>query len=144
MKQFIKKYFDHWLNLNDKIKFVLVGGYNSLFGYLTFCFLQILLMSKMHYLLILTIGHFISVLNSFLSFKFLVFHSKGNFLQEYLRVNLVYIGYLIANALLLFILKDIIGINIFISQLFCVITLAILVYFGHKYFSFKKWKKNYW
>ena len=138
MKEFINKSYNRWLKLNDKIKFVLVGGYNSGFSYLLFCLLQISFADHLHYLAILTISHFLSVFNSFICFRIFVFHSKGSFWKEYLKVNLVYVGYLICNAVLLYILKDLIKINLFVSQLICIILLAFLVYLSHKYFSFKK------
>jgi putative flippase GtrA len=94
--------------------------------------------AQFHYLLILAFYHFISVAHSFLNLRFFVFRSNGNFWQEFLKVNLVYLGYFFCNATMLFSLKELVGMNIFIAQLLCVLTLFIVTYFLHKNFSFKK------
>lgn len=132
------KLWKNWLLLPEKWRFILIGGYNTVFSYLLFCLLALSLGKHFHYLLILAITHFISVSNSFLSFKFLVFFSKKNPFHEYIKVNIVYLGYLIANAFLLYLFKDIFHTPILLAQLICVLTLVILVYFSHKYFSFKQ------
>ncbi|MFT5703634.1 MAG: putative flippase GtrA [Rickettsiales bacterium] len=141
-KQSIKETltFNNIINIylnNEKIRFLVIGGYNTAFSYGVFCLLELLFGLKIHYLTILVVTHFISVSNSFFTLRFLVFHSKGKLLHEYLKVNLVYLGYLICNAALLFVLKDLAHVNIFLSQLICIIILTILTYFLHKNFSFK-------
>ncbi len=127
-----------WFQINEKLRYLLVGGYNTVFAFLLFCLLQFLLKNHLHYLLILLICHLISVLNSFLTFRFFVFRSTKNPLHEYLKINIVYAGYYLANAALLYILIDLLKANIFLSQLLCIGILTIITYFAHKHFSFKK------
>jgi putative flippase GtrA len=141
-KKIIGHVFSYWLKIDERIKFTLVGGYNAFFSYLIFCFLQIILMNKLHYIAILIIVHFVSVFNSFLTFKFFVFHSNGKFWKEYFKINLTYLFYLFLNSSALFVLKEKMEIDIFISQLICIIFLAVLSYFAHKYFSFKNEKRS--
>lgn len=127
-----------WASVPEKLKFLLVGGYNTAFGYGLFCGLQYFLGAHLHYLIILILVHIISVFNSFISLRFLVFLSKGHFWQEYVRVNIVYLGYLLLNILLLYLLKDLFKINLFVAQLICIVSLVCLTYVAHKKFSFKK------
>lgn len=134
----LKRTFDIWFSINEKLRFLLVGGYNTLFAYLIFCLLNYLLASHLHYLVILAITHIICVLNSFFNFRFFVFRSQKNLLREYLKVNIVYLGYFICNAAMLYVLKDLLNINILLSQLICVTTITTAIYFTHKNFSFKK------
>ena len=132
------KIFKLWFALNEKLRLILVGGYNTSFAYIIFVLSNYFFKNSLHYLLILVISHLISVLNSFFTFRFFVFRSQKNLWQEYIKVNIVYLGYLICNSIMLFCLKEIFGINILISQLICVISLTIAVYIIHKNFSFKK------
>jgi putative flippase GtrA len=133
----LQNILNFWFKINDKIRFLLVGGYNTLFSFLLFCLLQTLLSGIFHYIVILLFCHLISVFNSFVSLKYFVFRSPKNFLNEYLKVNIVYAVYFVLNALLLYSLKDLFGINIYIAQLLCIIILTVASYFSHKYFSFK-------
>jgi putative flippase GtrA len=138
MEIFINNIFKIWFKLPEKLRFILVGGYNTVFSYATFCLFNFLFSHKVHYLLILAISHFIAVFHSFINFRFFVFRSKGHFWHEYLRVNLVYLGYFFCNAALLYALKELLGMNIFTAQLICILTLVAATYFLHKNFSFKQ------
>jgi len=138
MGNFIKKILTIWFYLPHKLRYLLVGGYNTIFSYSLFCLLNFLLSNKLHYLVILIFCHLISVANSFLNLRFFVFRSIGHFWHEYFKVNLVYGGYFFCNAILLFALKELAGINVFIAQLICILSLFIATYFLHKNFSFKK------
>jgi putative flippase GtrA len=126
---------------NEKLRFLIIGGYNTVFAYAVFCLLQLAFAGKLHYLLVLVMAHFVSVSNSFFTLRFFVFVSQGKLLNEYLKVNLVYLGYLAANAILLYIFKDFFHLGVLFSQLICIIILTILVYFLHKNFSFKQHAK---
>lgn len=130
--------YAYWLQLSDKIKFLLVGGANTVFSYLLFCVLQYTLKDKLHYLTILILSHFISVFNSFVTMKYLVFHSRGSFVLEYLKVNVTYLVYLALNAILLFVFVEKLAINLFIAQVMCIVTLTVFSYLAHKHFSFKQ------
>ncbi len=134
----LTKIFVIWFSLNQKLRFILVGGYNTVFAYLVFCLLEKFVGLYLHYLVILVLAHCISTSNSFFNFRFFVFRSRGNFFHEYLRTNLVYLGYLVCNAAMLYILKDLLQINVLLAQLICVIILTIVVYFVHKNYSFKQ------
>jgi len=125
-------------NQQQKLLFLVVGGYNTVFGYLLFCLLQIYLQDRLHYLIILTISHFLSVINSFLSFKIFVFKTKDNWLLEYRKANLVYLFYLLNNFWLLWLLVNIFHCNKFLAQLLCIVILTIMIYFLHKNFVYKK------
>lgn len=138
MKQFYNKLLKIWFKLNEKLRFLLVGGYNTTFSFLLFCALEYYLGSNINYIAILTVTYVISVFNSFLTFRIFVFASEKSFIKEYLKVNLVYLIHFGCNTVLLFIFKDLLHINIFLSQFICIVVLTIGSYFAHKHFSFKK------
>jgi len=138
----INKTLKIWFNLNEKLRYLVVGGFNTAFSYGLFCGFQFFLGEKIHYLFILALTHFISVFNSFFNFRFFVFRSNGNFWYEYLKINIVYLFYFFINAFLLYIIKDKMHIGILIAQLICTAILIIATYFTHKYFSFKNHGKK--
>lgn len=133
----INKILDIWFKIGEKVRFILVGGYNTVFSFLLFCWLEFSFHDHLHYLIILFISHMISVLNSFLTFRIFVFRSKGHIFLEYFKINIVYLGYYICNALLLYLLKDLLYIHILVSQFICIVILMIATYAAHKHFSFK-------
>lgn len=135
----IYKLIQFWFSLNEKIRFLLVGGYNTAFAYLLFCILEFWLSARFSYLLLLCIAHFISVINSFFSFRIFVFQSKGKIFTEYLRVNLVYLLYLLFNSIMLYLLNTVVGMNLFIAQFICIAVLSIIFYLIHKFFSFTRY-----
>lgn len=142
MKLLIEKIFTIWFSLNQKLRYLLVGGFNTVFSYAIFCLFQLLLGKYLHYLVSLVLVYFISVFNSFINLRFFVFRSRGRFWHEYLKVNFVYLWHLLFNILLLYMLKDKMHVNIFIAQFICAIALVVIVYFAHKHFSFKNYDKK--
>jgi len=141
IKLLLEKIFPIWFSLNQKLRYLLVGGFNTVFSYALFCLLQFLFGAYLHYLIILIFTYFISVSNSFINLRFFVFRSRGHFWHEYLKVNFVYLWHLLLNIFALYILKDKMHVNIFIAQFICAIFLVIIVYFAHKHFSFKNHEK---
>ena len=132
--------FKLWFKIDSRIRFILVGGYNTVFSFALFCGLEYYLGDDLYHMWILLITHVISICNSFLSLRIFVFASKNNLLHEYIKVNVVYAFYFIGNACLLFIFNDLLHWNIFFAQLLCIIILTIGSYFSHKHFSFKQRK----
>ena len=128
-----------WFSIKEPMRFLIVGGYNTLFAYILFAILEKILYQQVSYLLVLCLVHFISVVNSFFTLRILVFRSQGKILFEYLRVNYVYLLYLFLNMGMLYTLKSIIGINVLVAQFICVSILSIACYIIHKFFSFNRY-----
>lgn len=120
----------------EKIRFILVGGFNTVFGFAMFTLLHILLSSILHYLITLIISNFIATLVAFLMLKFFVFQTQGNYLKEFIRCYITYLTILILNALLLYVSVDYLNYPIVLTQFCITIVLVIISYLGHKYFSF--------
>jgi putative flippase GtrA len=128
---------EYFFTLSEKIRFLFAGGVNTLFGFGTFAILYLLLGEFFHYLVILIISNFIAVVFSFLTLKFLVFQTKRNFLQEFIKCYTTYLVILFLNSVLLYFAVDIAKQPIILSQLFITISLVIISYIAHKYFTFK-------
>ncbi len=122
----------------EKIRYILVGGFNTLISFVSFYCLYIFLQNKFHYSFILILNFFISVFISFSLLRFFVFKSKGNFLKEYIRCNISYAILLFLNLVLLTVMIDYFKIKVILSQFVLTIFIAIVGFVIHKNFSFKK------
>jgi putative flippase GtrA len=129
-------YKELFFKIPEKIRYLFVGAYNTVFGFALFSLLYFLLKDQLHYLIILVLSTPIAIANSFLSLKLLVFRTQGNYLKEYLKCNISYSALLAMNAVILYILVDYAHLYIIASQLLCTIIMAITGYLVHKYFSF--------
>ena len=120
----------------EKLRFLIVGGWNTVLGYLLFVALFGLLGGVIHYAVILTLGYFVGITQAYFCYKFLVFKTKGNYLREYLRFYLVYASAFLINLALLPVSVEILGVSPIVSQGVIVLITVIISYVGHKNFSF--------
>ena len=122
---------------SQKIRYLFVGSWNTLFGYFLGATLFLLLNSRLHLVVIAIIANIIAISMSFVTYKLIVFRTRDSWLAEYCRCYVVY-GF---NALLgipfLWILVDKLGLNIWIAQGFAILATVIISYFLHKRFTFR-------
>ncbi len=125
-----------FFRLPQPLRYLLIGGYNTVMSGALYAGLYLLLGEKLHYLLILVLNYLISVTHSFLTMKYLVFRSRGHVWREYLRCQLSYLTLLGANIPLLSLLVDGLGMGAILAQFICTVVIAALGYVLHKRFSF--------
>lgn len=129
----------YWFKLPDKIRFLFVGGFNagvSYLLYILFCFL----LGANAYQIALAIAWLISSAVSFVTQKFLVFQSNGNWLKEYAKCCTTwFFSYLINAGILEFVVK-ILHLNVYVAQIVATLAAAIFTYILFKKFAFKKHK----
>jgi len=121
----------------EQILYLIVGGWNTLFGYLVWALLQYLLHDYIYYLAILVIAWFPAVLNAYLCYRHFVFRSKGSVWRELPRFSLVYVGTLCVGLIGLPILLRLLPFSIYVTQALLTAAMVIFSYLAHKYFSFK-------
>ncbi len=125
-----------WFNMPQQIRFVFAGGYNTVIGYLLFA-AALFVLGQEHYQAALFISYILSSFNSYLSQKFLVFQTKGNYVKEYIKASTVwFLGYLF-NAFILFLLTGKLQIYPYAAQAIGLICTTVLTYIMLKYYSFK-------
>lgn len=129
MKELVRKH-------EEKIRYLVVGAWNTAFGYLAFAFLLFALQQVLHYMLVLVFSYVVSISNAYICYKFFVFKTKGNYIKEYLRFYLVYGFSFLINIILLPAFVEIFNVVPVISQGIITILIAITSYYGHKYYSF--------
>lgn len=120
-----------------KIRFLLAGFLNTAFGLGTFPVLYYMLAAcKLHYLIILTISQVICISFAFLTNKFLVFRTKGNYVAEILKFITFHLSYFIVNLFALPVLVELFHLSPVIAQsLFAVLVIASS-YFWHSRITF--------
>jgi putative flippase GtrA len=120
----------------EQLLYLVVGGWNTLFGYLVWAVLQYLLGDRLHYLVVLVLAWPIAVLNAYLGYRYIVFRSRGTVLRELPRFSVVYFLMLLVNLALLPVALRVLPFNIYgIQALFTAVVVASS-YLGHKYYSF--------
>ena len=122
--------------LPQEIRYILVGGWNTLFSLGLFILVYTWLQGSFHYIAIAVICHIFSVMQSFITFKYFVFKTKGNWLREYIKINITYVGALLCSLLLLYIFCDIYKFDPRIASIINAFIIAFLSYFLHKFVTF--------
>lgn len=125
-----------WADL--RLRYFMVGGGNTAVGYVLSLGIYALLKNIMPVVGIGIVVNAVCITFSFLSYKILVFHTKGNWFFEYLRAWTVYgVGAVLAVAMLWFFMKFLVT-PFWLAQGLCLIVTIVVSYFGHKYFTFRK------
>jgi putative flippase GtrA len=120
-----------------KLRYLLVGGMNTVVGYGLGVGLYLLLSPAFHILLIGLVANVLAISFSFTTHKLLVFRTQDHWLSEYLRSYLVYGGMGLMGTLLLWALVDGIHLPIWIAQGVAIGLTVVFSYLGHARFTFR-------
>ena len=133
------KIWNFWFRLPDKIRFLLVGGFNASVQCLIYiCFLYFWNENK--YQTALVLSWIISSVSSFITQKVFVFCTKGkliDWIKEYIKCVSVWVVSYVINAVILGLLVDIAQINPYIAQIIAITCTTVTSYILFKYFAFK-------
>ncbi len=129
----IKKY---WFSLNDKIRFLFVGGFNFCVAYLLYVAFCLLLGNSM-YQFALVLDRAVSSIVSFTTQKLLVFKGGNDWIKEYLKCCTTWFFSYVVNAVLLEVFVKYIHMNVFISQFIATLAAAVCTYILFKKFAFR-------
>ena len=145
---FIKLYLwaeNIWFKFPQKLRFLLVGGFNTVFSYGVF-FALYWLFSNLNIWdfdkivisnMALVVQYFITINLSFATMRYYVFQSHGNWKKELLKAWSVYVGLLFINAPVISFLIWL-GIHPLLAQALYLTFSTIITFLLHKYYSFRK------
>jgi len=131
-------------------RYLLVGIWNTAFGYGTFAAFTALLYryGKNSYLAAMVLSGLLNITVAFLGYKWFVFKTKGNYLKEWLRCLSVYGGSMLFSFLtlpgLVIALREWFGYDRGAPYLAGAILTGVGVvvgFFGHKHISFRQERK---
>jgi len=126
-----------YLRRREQVLYLVVGGWNTVFGYAVWALMQYALGDYLPYVVILLLSWPIAVLNAYLGYRYVVFRSHGPVLRELPRFSVVYAGTLLVNLALLPIALRVLPFSIYVIQALFTVVVVICSYLSHKYFSFR-------
>jgi putative flippase GtrA len=120
------------------LRFLLVGGFNTAFGYACFVVLHLSLGQQIHYLGSLFLAHVLSVLVAFVLYRTLVFRVRGRLLGDLWRFWSVYLVALSLNAVTLPLLVEGLDLPVILAQALVLGATVAMSFVGHSRFSFRR------
>lgn len=131
--------WNFWFTLPDKLRFVLVGGFNATVQYLLYI-VFLLLLGEQKYQFSLISSWVLSTFSSFTTQKIFVFCTRGTFRQwykEYVKCLGVWVIAYFINAVILDVLVKYVSINVYPAQIIAIVCTTVSSYILFKYFAFK-------
>lgn len=129
------------------VRYVLIGAWNTLFGYLVYVSLTALftrLTSFYPYVIAAILSNVVNITASFLGYKWFVFKTRGNYLREWLRAMAVYTTSITITTVCLPLLVGLLrhttpfprAAPYIAGAIICAASVT-MSFFGHKHFSFR-------
>jgi putative flippase GtrA len=125
---------------DERIRFLLVGGVNTIVGYLLFALFEVTIGRVVGYLVSLYLSYAIAVLLAFVLHRRFTFRvaGTGNVLVDLARFAGVYVVALAVNTVALPALVELARLPPLLAQAIVVVFTTVLSYVGHKLFSFRR------
>jgi putative flippase GtrA len=128
-----------------KFRFVLVGVWNTIFGYLAFVLLDALFSQwfsdrRLAYMVAMVLSNIVAVLNAFVFHKTLTFQSRVRglaMLGELMRFSSTYLFTFLLSLFLLPAFVEIFGLSTRIAAALVILVCTVISYLGHSRFSFR-------
>jgi len=128
---------------NEKVAFLLVGGFNTALGTAWFIVFQLLFghkLGRFGYMASLGCAHVAAVLCAFVLYRRFVFRVRGHLWLDLGRFEVVNLAALGINAVSLPFVVEVFSVRPIVAQLLVTCVTATLSYVGHKFFSFRRSK----
>ena len=124
-----------------KVRFLLAGALNTALGLAVYPALYFLAAPlKFHYLTILVISQAVCVTFAFLTNKFLVFRTSGNYLRESGKFIMFHLVYFLVNLAALPFLVELAGMHPVLAQTLFAVLVIVTSYFWHSRITFSSAK----
>jgi len=124
-----------------KIRFFFAGTFNTAIALAVYPAIYYLAVPlKLHYLTVLAVGYVVTVTCSFLTNKFFVFRTSGNYLRESGKFLMLHLSYFLVNLAALPVLVEFAGINPVWAQTLFAVLVVVTSYFWHSRITFSSTK----
>ena len=121
-----------------RARYLLAGGWNTAFGYSISTGFYYLFSKQVHIIVLLVAANVFAISMAFLTYKFFVFQTKGNWWREYILSYLVYGATASIGIVMLWLMVDFAAIPFWIAQGGVIMITVIFSYMGHSRFTFVK------
>lgn len=122
---------------STKVRYLIVGIWNTLFSFAFFWILLFLLETRIGYLVVLTIAYPVTVIHAHFMQRRFVWLSNSAYRPELLRFVTMYVVLYVANLVLLYLAVDIQSLDPFWSQVTISLILIILSFLMNKRWTFQ-------
>ena len=126
---------------DERVRFLVVGGINTAFGYAVFAALYLAAGQQIGYLGSLYVSYVVGVSLAFVLHRRVTFRAHetgGNPVLDFLRFASVYVVSLAVNTIGLPLLVELGHLPALLAQAIMVVVTTTISYVGHKYFSFRR------
>ncbi len=127
----------HW-NSSQKSRFLVLGAWNTLFGYGAFAVGFLMLGSWLHYAAIAVLAHALAITQAFLTQRHLVFRSKEPWQMEFLRFNITHLGTFLLGLAGLALVVNAFDMHPILAQGMVLAVTVVVAYIAHSRFSFRR------
>lgn len=128
-----------------RVAFILVGGVNTVVGFLWFVLFQVTVgawIGEWGYMAALVLSHIASVICAFYLYRRLVFRVKGHVWIDLARFELVQLTAFGINLVALPFLVQVVSIPPIPANAIITVVTVVLSYFAHRYFSFRRKERD--
>lgn len=126
------------LQSDQRFRFLVVGGFNTIFGFLNFVWIQALFGHKISYMGSFLMSYILTFSVAFFLHRKVVFKVSGHVWKDLLRFQSVYLVPLTINLVVLPLLVSGLKVNVYLAQALAVVFNTFISYVGHKYVSFRR------
>lgn len=119
-------------------RYLLVGGWNTLFGMGVYALLFFCFGKHVNYLVLAIPANILAITNAYICYKLIVFKTRGNILREYLKCYLVYGFSALLGMGLLFLAVELGGLHPVVANVAITGLTVAVSYVGHRFFSFRQ------
>ncbi|MFD6092508.1 GtrA family protein [Oerskovia sp. NPDC060338] len=126
---------------DQRVAFLVVGAFNTVLGTAWFIVFELLLGPRLGaygYMASLVCAHVAAVLCAFVLYRRFVFRVRGQVWLDLARFEVVNLSSLGINLLALPLCVEVLGLPPILAQLLITFVTALVSYFGHKGFSFRR------
>lgn len=116
--------------------FLLVGGWNTLFGVSLYAVAYFFLKDLVNYFVLLFFCNIVAITNAYIFYKLFVFKTKGDWLDEYFRFYGVYGVAMVLGMGLVALEVRAFHFHPVLANFTATIITVMISFVGHKYFSF--------
>ena len=139
MIKLIGKTLNFWFSLPEALRFLLIGGFNTVFS---FCVFSALIFSGLKYSITLIIAYIIGVNCSIFTMQYFVYQSKKPIYEYYTKGWITYLSAFALNYIFLYILVELAHIEPILSQAIYTVFSTVYIYLMHKYFTYRNITKK--
>lgn len=123
---------------DQRIAFLIVGAINTGVGLFWFVLFHTLVGDVVGYMGTLLLAHVFAVLCAFIMHRRFVFKVRGHLWLDLARFEVVNLGMLAGNAVLLPLFVELAGMQVIPAQILATAITVVGSYVGHRFFSFRR------